>query len=228
MMYLGNQAVGLNSEKFSYPLRYIKTAKTLYQDQSLPDIFVADFTGNSNIQSFNSAFNNSQCNDTIIIRGLQPSLNDFDFASVFWGCSVKKIIFDNCKIAPLNFNYSFRQMKNLTEIVGELDFTNATSAGSMFYETNNITSIRFKPNSISIPIGNTGYLAQIDDDSLISLCNGFNSNVSNTFQFNKTITSGRLAALMGNSINGLFVADENGSMSLQDFITTVKGWTITN
>lgn len=226
MMYLGKNAVGINNEKFSYPLRYVHTGRNLYNSETLPDIFVVDFTGNTNIDGFDSTFNNTKCEDTIIIRGLKPSSQSFTFQGCFWSCTAKKIIFDNCEVAPTNFNYSFRQMKNLTEIVGELDFTNATTASSMFYETGNITSIHFKPNSISVSIGNSAYLSKIDDDSLISLCNGFNSNVSNTFQFHSTITSGRLSTLMGNNVNDLFVADENGSISLQDFITNVKGWTI--
>ena len=89
MMYLGNQAVGINNEKFSYPLRYIHTARTLYNNETLPDVFIADFIGNTNIESLESAFNNTKCEYAIIIRGLKPSSQTFIFSSVFGKTSAR-------------------------------------------------------------------------------------------------------------------------------------------
>ena len=37
-----------------------------------------------------------------------------------------------------------------------------------------------------------------------------------------------IQATMGNVIDGSFIEDENGSMTLEGFITSVKGWTIRN
>lgn len=34
------------------------------------------------------------------------------------------------------------------------------------------------------------------------------------------------AFITGNNVDGFFVADDQGSMTLSDFVTNVKGWTV--
>lgn len=77
--------------------------------------------------------------------------------------------------------------------------------------------------------------SKFNNDTLISLANGLEvSTGSATLKLHST-PKGRLSSIMG-TIESVtrgevtydrFVADENGTTTLQDFITTTKGWTLT-
>ena len=76
--------------------------------------------------------------------------------------------------------------------------------------------------------------ASLDNDSLVSLANG----LSDTVALNVTLTSANKTTAQ--SITGtisqvtdadsntydFFTADENGTVTLMDFITNTKGWTV--
>lgn len=99
----------------------------------------------------------------------------------------------------------------------------------MFDDSPNIESVRFVKNGI--PFMNTSYqifknLSKLDNASLVSIANGLavGSDTPN-ISFHATPFA-RIPGIIGNVSDGLFIADEGGDMSLADFITTVKGWTL--
>lgn len=73
----------------------------------------------------------------------------------------------------------------------------------------------------------------LDDSTCISAANALNAGSPNTVTFHKT-PKARLASLMGRvesvtsgeETYNRFVQDDSGSVSLQDFITTTKGWAL--
>lgn len=78
-----------------------------------------------------------------------------------------------------------------------------------------------------------GGCSLLDDSTCISVANALNAGSPNTVTFNAT-PKARLATIMGRveSVTSgeetydRFVQDDAGSVSLQDFITTTKGWTL--
>ena len=119
---------------------------------------------------------------------------------------------------------------------GQIDLSNLTD-GKNFRFTVVADHIEFKPNSCSLltafDLNNSSMnatFAEADDETIISIGNALKDGISGTL----TLPSSGLSRL--NSINGYaddtsydynyFVADPNGTMTLADFITTVKGWTL--
>lgn len=78
-----------------------------------------------------------------------------------------------------------------------------------------------------------GKCSLLDDHTCISVANALNAGSPNTITYHST-PKGRLATIMGRvesvtnneETYSKFVEDDSGTMSLQDFITNVKGWTL--
>ena len=112
------------------------------------------------------------------------------------------------------------------EFLGQpLDFTKM----SRWTNTINIAKlkeIRFAPNTLSVSPTIAGDRSNMfSDETWISFANCFNGGVSGTATIGSDAIS-TISSIKGNVVNGLFVADENGTTTLEDFITTVKGWTL--
>ena len=123
----------------------------------------------------------------------------------------------------LDYAYYF---KNIDMV---FDFTSCTGSQSGLISTggNNpyVTSLRFVPNTASVPINIKGF-KMLDDASLISVANCLVANVSDKSLTLNDTPKANCATIMGTNDNGTFVADAQGSLSLSDFITNIKGWTL--
>lgn len=90
-----------------------------------------------------------------------------------------------------------------------------------------LKEVRFAPSSLkmaSISIDNA-YTAAFSDDTWVSFANALYSATAGTFGVGATAQA-TIAAIMGTVSDGVFTKDASGSMSLSDFITTTKGWTL--
>ena len=127
-----------------------------------------------------------------------------------------------------DYNYMLDYDANLQILDALFDFTSCTtdqnlcSSGSAGL----ITEMRFKENtaSVSLNLERIGS-GNMTNTTLISIANCLVSGVSQTLTLHWK-SKQNCSSIMGNNDNGTFVADENGAMSLADFITTVKGWTL--
>ena len=124
------------------------------------------------------------------------------------------------------FLYGNNQSNQGFEFLGQpLNFTKM----SRWTNTINIAKlkeIRFVPNTLSVSPTIAGDRNNMfSDETWISFANCFNDSVSGTATIGSDAIS-TISSIKGNVVNGLFVADENGTMTLADFITNVKGWTL--
>ena len=142
---------------------------------------------------------------------------------------IKDITFvDGLKLTG-QLNQMFSYYYDLEAIYGEIDFTNVPSwtYNTVFTGCAKLMHIRLKPNSASVisTIPFSG-LSALDDESLVSISNGL-AVVSDTHTLKLHATpKARCSTITGTNDNGTFVADENGTLTLADFITTVKRWTL--
>lgn len=117
---------------------------------------------------------------------------------------------------------------NIEVLDMEFDFTSC-STQQIFHEfgPDNIllTDIRFKSKTLGQNC-NILKLKALNDVSLISIANGISDSVTGkTLTLNATHKA-RLSTIMGVVSGGTFTADVSGTVSLEEFITITKGWTI--
>lgn len=132
----------------------------------------------------------------------------------------------------LTGSYGMRYMDKLKTVNARINTVLPNSLTNQFTMDNVLETIYFvenlQTNSIAID------MAPLSEASLISLANGLNEGVSD-----KTLNVSSTRVTMCGQITGnsdevtvdettyhRFVADANGSMTLTEFITTVKGWTL--
>ena len=148
---------------------------------------------------------------------------------------IKKLIFTNDIKLQGQLNSFFQYMYDLEEIYGDFDFTNVPSwtYGGWFLSATKLTRIRLKENTASeVSTIDFSWLQAIDNDSLISIANGLGAVESeHTLKLHATPKS-RLMQIVGTvtldptETHHIFTESVSGSVTLQDFITTTKGWTI--
>lgn len=88
-----------------------------------------------------------------------------------------------------------------------------------------ITEIRFVPGTCKISWKNSG-CANISDATLVSMANALDGTVTGQTMTIHATPKARCQTLMGTVSDGLFTADAGGTVTLADFITTTKGWTL--
>lgn len=141
---------------------------------------------------------------------------------------IKSVTFTGDLSHVTDYNNIFDYDNNFESVDALFDFTSCKStqilcnAGSM----SKITEMRFKENTASVSLD----LKRIGDGNmtnttLISVANCLVSGASRTLTLHQE-SKANCSSIMGDNVDGLFVADENGTMSLADFITNVKGWTL--
>lgn len=120
---------------------------------------------------------------------------------------------------------------NARKLIGALNLSSATSVGSLF-SYSSFKELEFVPNTIplSIDFSSTGTLTK---DSLISIANGLAEGVVGGEVKHKSAAKTTMSTIIGtvamDSTNTfhIFTADASGTVTLTDFITNIKGWTIT-
>ena len=111
----------------------------------------------------------------------------------------------------------------------EFDFTSCTADNSGIIAPSGsndyVTSLRFVPNTASVSI-NIKAFKMLDDTTLISAANCLVSDISGKTLTLHATPKEKCSTIMGTNNSGIFVADTQGTLSLADFITNVKGWTL--
>lgn len=117
---------------------------------------------------------------------------------------------------------------HLERIIGSLiDFSSILTSSSYmtpFLNCPHLQDVRFAENTLARRI-NFAPCVAFSLDTLISLANSLSSTVPSNIQLpnsKRSITE----ATYGTVTDGIFAADPSGTMTLADFITTTKGWTI--
>ena len=160
---------------------------------------------------------------TLTIKNI--TLNNVRFESAFRVNVIKKIIFSNAVVAPSSLSMAFYYCSNLETIAGEIDCSNCSTFNNTFSRCDNLKDITFKPNTIkaSVSLGHSGALTEA---SLVSIANGLDGTATGQTLTLHATSKTTCDTLMGTNASGTFVPDAQGTLSLSDFITTVKGWTL--
>lgn len=239
MMYLGDQAIGIATAKYVdfNPYKYSSSLYKQFKSAELPEEMVIDFEDKCPTESdaFWESFRLCSGLKTLTIKNLIVPNDGIGFYYTFAdSIDLETIIFENCVIKPTRFTRTFISNK-IKHIYGPIDMSlaygNSTSnASDAFYFARLLEDVEFVPNTIKSLISTSGMGStsnSLTDASLISLCNGFNAEYPNNQPLNNATYLNRTKTIMGKNENGLFIADENGTLSLYDFVSTVKGWTLT-
>jgi len=133
------------------------------------------------------------------------------------------LTFENCRIRPSKASRAFTAgYDSLKRINGVIDLT-VCSDSDMFYFARKLEHFEIAPNSM-LKTYSLKYAGNFDDNTLVSIANALNPESPTTVDL-KNYTS-RMQSMNGNIEDGMFILNESGDMSLDNFITTVKGWTI--
>ena len=123
------------------------------------------------------------------------------------------------------------------DLSGIASDTSTLCSSGMFYQAK-INYVRFKPNTLNmsgtarLEHGLTGKTTLADEESLISTVNVLGEITTGTFSWlsNATVRRNQMESIIGrdDTSNGyhLFVKDASGPLSLIEFVTNVKGWTL--
>ena len=200
----------------------------LFRDSVLPETVEIDFEGNTNVTSMATMFFRTSGIKHLIIKNLISTKTNLPMnAFLYISPDIIDVTFDNCSFAPSSLESFGRSCPKLINVFGEIDCTNSTN--NRYWFSSAIENFRIKKNTINIGdtwsnfgTGNNN----ITNETLASIGNGLNPNVSGQTLYVDSKCIPRMNALMGDNDNGDFVLNENGAMSLADFIITVKGWSL--
>lgn len=220
------------------PLLYVRTGGELfYGATNLPRkthfVFgpsVKDLNQVCRATQFETGDGDAEIKITKVAGGNAVTLLNF----AFYETEANKIIIDFDTSHVTNWSNAFRRAYpyGLREIVGTLDFSSATRIDDMFFASSSgtLTEVRFAPNTLKLDFtGNNLISTAWSHDSAISIANGLNEATSG-----KSIRVARsfIDSMIGTSAldpSGtchIFTEGENGTMTLSEFITNVKGWTL--
>lgn len=154
------------------------------------------------------------------------------FEEVIFNCS--STTFAGVPIGNHGLSGTSCAVKKISGMPIGLQKSTVNGAYRMFANNTIIEDVRFYENASPQTI-NFQEASKFNNDTLISLANGLEvSTGSATLKLHST-PKNRLASIIGavesvtrnEETYDRFVADDNGTVTLQDFITTTKGWTLT-
>jgi hypothetical protein len=223
---LTNDAASINTIKFKYG--------------SVPELIV-DFSKMTKISTLMQVFDTVGANLTKITITPPTSVKD-----------THRICYSNTGLVEFDINGTlyarvnssanegfFGACAKLARINGKIDLSHqtrtnfyaATNYQNAFYNDTKLQTVSFVPGSMQLATTSwvLSWLSSLSNDSLVSIANALPDTYSGTITFHAT-PKARLTSIMGTvSSDGTlstFEIDENGTMSLLDFLTTVKGATI--
>ena len=177
------------------------------------------------LDSFRS---NAETESIILNYGTHRPVNVIDSFRGGAYSTIKKIVL-NVDLSGCTswdrFLYGTAQSQGI-EITGTpVDFS-AMTRWSDVIRLKGLKEIRFAPNTLSVsPTITDTYNNMFSDETWVSFANCFNDSINGTVTVGSNAIS-TITNITGNNDNSTFVADPNGAMTLADFITTVKGWTL--
>ena len=221
--YLSSVTVNGYEKPFN-PFPYLNTASSIFRNSAIPGSAVEiDFEG-SYPASMQEAFYGATIDGKLILKNLgHPEDGGISFSGTFRSATISELELVNCNLVPSNVSNMFRD-KSVTSVTGgKIDMSYCT--GSPLESATYIQNVEFVKDSIHSDF--SMYMARsLSVGTLVSMANGLSSNVSGC---KVDIRYSNLASkfqTLGNNVDGTFVENESGDMTLQDFITTVKGWSI--
>ena len=145
--------------------------------------------------------------------------------------------FNNCKVPHItiraetssctNFSDAFAGNDNETFFItvdgDALDLSSATSLDNMLGKR--VKEIRFVADSAKIS-WTMNNCESISDNTLVSIANALDGTVTGKTLTIHATPKAKCQTLMGTVADGLFTADASGTVTLADFITNTKGWTL--
>lgn len=153
----------------------------------------------------------------------------------FNGSQIGEINIDGDLSHVTTYNSMFSYGSNTLKPLFDIDFTSVTtSSGAVHTLAWAQDYLRYVPNTLKVSQNlNYGNQSQaLTTESAISVANGLNETVSGLTLTLKTAIRNQCNTIIGDSIYDsehgyhLFVENPSGAMSLTDFITNVKGWTL--
>lgn len=121
------------------------------------------------------------------------------------------------------FFYNCKSLKNV--VGGRIDLTNATSVSNFASNAEKIETIRFVPSCIKKTITFAG-AAQLSKESVVSIANGLDEEATGQTLTLDGAVKTAYGSVTGTVTDGVFAADPAGPVTLMDFITQTKGWTL--
>lgn len=121
---------------------------------------------------------------------------------------------------------AFQNQDLLEEIDGSpLAVPTNCQVSNMFQLCPALQQVRFAQSGIYESLAFT-QSSLLTDATLISIANGLNSAVSSKSITLHSTPKTRCGQIVGTVTDGVFTQDDTGSVTLTDFITTTKGWTL--
>lgn len=127
-----------------------------------------------------------------------------------------------------NFSTCFMITTHTTKVTGTpINLSSVTTSSNVTNLVGGyISDIRFVPNTLSVSMNIKSLdSSTIVNAALVSIANCLVAGLANVLTLS-TGTKNRLGNILGEVSEGLFVENESGTLSLMDFITNVKGWTV--
>ena len=152
---------------------------------------------------------------------------------LYYPCSCMQAFYRNKSIRTINLpnGLTIRADSNMfsdavIEVInGTISYiSNASITTGAFSDAYNLREIRFAEGNIHN--SQTYGSSVLSDESLVSIANGLDGTVTGKTLKLKATAKTNCSTITGTNDNGTFVADPNGTLTLADFITTVKGWTL--
>lgn len=157
-------------------------------------------------------------NDASIIKSLN---------TLIWAANgIKKLTISGNLSAVTTYEYFGYLNSMTTQLDFEFDFSSViNSKNANISISQYIEEMRYKPNTLSVS-QNLDQALGLSDVSLVSIANGLNAAAEgNTLTVNSTKKT-RCNEILGHISGGTFVIDASGTVTLTDFITNTKGWTL--
>ncbi|MBR5342607.1 MAG: hypothetical protein IK149_01775 [Oscillospiraceae bacterium] len=127
-----------------------------------------------------------------------------------------------------NFTYlqSLKKITGLKFRINGVAWPANSSNNPLYFTTGSVLEeVRFEQGTGSVSIY-LGYHGHLSDASLVSLGNGLDGTVTDKSVTLHADCKARLSTIMGTVTDGVFTLDAQGTVNLNDFITTTKGWTV--
>lgn len=120
----------------------------------------------------------------------------------------------------------FNSNKSLKSVTGgAINLSAATTLAIFCSGASALETISFVPSSIKLSIPFTG-ASHLSQESVISIANGLDGTVTGQTLTLDNVVKTAYGSVTGTVTDGIFAADPAGTVTLTDFISTVKGWTM--
>lgn len=207
-----------------------------YNQKNLPQKIILNpeelDSSSTNREVFVGAYEKGQNTATLDVTLILNQTSPFILQRFFWAANgVKKITITGNLNLCKDYTNMLQALNGVEEINAVFDFSSCPYPSNTVGVLNSsnggnkvLQEMRFAPNTARVRLAITGFEA-LNDESLISVANCLVEGIEQSLALYSSRTA-RCSLIMGNNDNGTFVADENGTMTLADFITNVKGWTL--